>query len=356
MRMLALVTDGFGAAGGIAQYNRDLVTALAQSAAVESIAIVPRFGKPDQQLPARVTQVAPLGERLRWSATATRIALSRRFDVIFCGHLFAAPLAAALAALIRKPLWLQLHGIEAWPTPAAIVRRAAGCASLITSVSRHTRAAALRWCDIDPARVRVLPNTVDPRFAPGAPPHALRRSLALEGRRIILTVSRLSSSEGYKGHDRIIAALPRILARRPNALYLAAGDGDDRERLEALAREKQVAQNVRFAGYVSAEDLPDYYRLADAFAMPSTGEGFGIAFLEALASGLPVIAGDRDGGADAMADGALGALVDPGDESALVDAVVAALDRGAGDASLAQRFAFANFSRLVDSLVRHRLQ
>ena len=355
MRMLALVTDGFGATGGIAQYNRDLARALAQSGAVESMVIVPRFGAPDQQLPAGVTQLAALGDRFRWSAAATRIALSRRFDGIFCGHLFAAPLAAALAALIRKPLWLQLHGIEAWPKPAGFIRRAAARASLITSVSRHTRAAALRWCDIDPMRLRVLPNTVDPRFAPGAPPRALRRGLALEDRRVILTVSRLSSSERYKGHDRILAALPRILARRPDAFYLVVGDGDDRGRLEALAREKQVTQSVRFAGAVSAEELPDYYRLADAFVMPSAGEGFGIAFLEALASGLSVVAGDRDGGADALADGVLGALVDPRDDHPLIDAVVTALDRGAGDASLARRFAFANFASQVDNLVRHRL-
>jgi len=354
MRMLALVTDGFGATGGIAQYNRDLACALAQSGAVESIVIVPRFGTPDQPLPPRVTQIAALGDRFGWSAAATRIALSRRFDGIFCGHLFAAPLAAALAALIRKPLWLQLHGIEAWPKPAGIIRRAAERASLITSVSRHTRAAALRWCDIDPARLRVLPNTVDPRFAPGAAPPALRRSLGLEGGRVLLTVSRLSASERYKGHDRIIAALPRILERRPDTFYLVAGDGDDRARLEALAHERLLTDRVRFAGRVSAEDLPDYYRLADAFVMPSAGEGFGIAYLEALATGLQVVAGGRDGGADALADGALGALVDPYDERALIEAVVAALDGGAG-AALAQRFAFANFAALVDSLVRHRL-
>ena len=355
MRILALLSDGFGASGGIARYNRDLVAALAQCDAVDAIAIVPRFGEAPETLPAGVTQYAPLANRLLWSLRATRLALSRQFDVIFCGHLFAAPLAAALAALTRSPMWLQLHGVEAWPTPGAAIRRAARRARLITSVSRHTRDCALRWCDIDPARVRVLPNTVDPRFAPGSAPEALRRRFALEGRRVLLTVSRLASAERYKGHDRIIAAMPKILSCRPDAIYLIAGEGDDRARLQALARETGMAAHVRFAGQVSADDLPNVYRLADAFAMPSTGEGFGIAFLEAAASGLPIVAGNRDGAADALADGALGASIDPGDNDGLASAIVRALNRGAGSVSLAQRFMVANFARHVDSLVRHRL-
>jgi len=252
-------------------------------------------------------------------------------------------------------MWLQVHGVEAWSTPSVAIRAAARQARLITSVSRHTRDSALRWCDIDPERVRVLPNTFDPRFGPGLPHEELRRHFGLEGRKVLLTVSRLASSERYKGQDRIIAAMPKILARRPDAIYLVVGDGDDRARLEALARRTGVEAHVRFSAEVSADALPDVYRLADAFAMPSTGEGFGIAFVEAAASGLPVVAGNCDGSVDALAEGALGALIDPGDSEQLVDAIVAALNRGTNDGSLAQRFAFANFAEHVDDIVKHRL-
>src|SRR5204863_3572114 len=134
---------------------------------------------------------------------------------------------------------------------------------------------------IDPTRVRVLPGTVDPRFRPGPKPHALLDRYDARGKKVLLTVARLSSSERYKGHDRVIRTLPRVLRDHPQTLYLIVGDGDDRARLEALALEFGVAEKVRFAGHIDAELLPDHFRLADVFVMPSTGEGFGIVFLEA---------------------------------------------------------------------------
>ena len=102
-----------------------------------------------------------------------------------------------------------------------------------------------------------------------------------------MTVSRLASSERYKGHDRVIRVLPRILLDHPDTIYLVVGDGDDRPRLEALTLECGVQDKVMFTGPVVADELPDYYRLADVMVMPSTGEGFGIVFLEAMASGIP---------------------------------------------------------------------
>jgi len=355
MNILALLTDGFGACGGIARYNRDLVTALAQSAVVTNIAIAPRYGETREPLPRGVVQLAPMADRVRWSARAIRLALSPRFDVIFCGHLFAAPLAAALAALTGKPMWLQLHGVEAWPTPGRAIRKATDRAQLITSVSRYTRQQALRWSAIDPARVCVLPNTVDPRFAPGPAPAALRARLGLGSHKVILTVSRLAAQERYKGHDRIILAMPKILTAHPEAIYLVVGDGDDRARLESLARETGMSAYVRFAGRADAGELPDIYRLADVFAMPSTGEGFGVAFLEAAASGLPIVAGNCDGSVDALAQGAIGALINPRDVGQIAAAIVAALNCGAGNALAGQRFAFQNFAQHVDKIVRHRL-
>ena len=102
-----------------------------------------------------------------------------------------------------------------------------------------------------------------------------------------MTVSRLASSEQYKGHDRVIRTLPRLLSQHPETIYLIVGDGDDRPRLESLAVECGVAEKVQFAGLVPPEELPDYFRLADVFVMPSTGEGFGIVFLEAMAYRRP---------------------------------------------------------------------
>ena len=176
----------------------------------------------------------------------------------------------------------------------------------------------------------------------------------MTGRRVILTVGRLSASERYKGHDRIIAALPGIIACVPDAAYLIVGSGDDQPRLQRLAREAGVGDRVVFAGHVPDPELPDYFGLADVFAMPSTGEGFGIAFIEAAASGVPVIGGNCDGSVDALADGRIGRLVDPHAPAEIEGAVIDALlgrHPVPADSEEMRRFAFARFAAHVDALV-----
>jgi phosphatidylinositol alpha-1,6-mannosyltransferase len=353
MRVLALLTDSFGASGGIARYNSDLMKALAQSRRVSEIAVLPRFGAETAAVPTKMRQLAPSPGRTAWSARALTLTAERRFDAVLCGHLYAVPLAALIAGLRRVPLWVQAHGIEAWERPGALCRLSLSAATLVTSVSRYTRARLLSWADIAPHRVRVLPNTVDAVYAPRPKRRDLVARYGLEGRRVILTVGRLSASERYKGHDRVIAALPGTLARVPDAAYLIVGSGDDQARLAHLAEETGVAGRVIFAGQVPDSELGDHFALADVFAMPSTGEGFGIVYLEAAASGLPVIGGNADGSVDALADGRIGRLVDPLSVAEIETALVDALEGGHPAPQAAEevrRFAFPSFAAHVDAL------
>ena len=128
---------------------------------------------------------------------------------------------------------------------------------------------------------------------------------------MILTVGRLNAAEAYKGYDQIIRAMPRILQEIPNAHYLIAGKGDDAVRVNSLIDEMGIGSHVTLAGFVPDHELAAHYRMADVFAMPSTGEGFGIVYLESMACGVPVLAGNLDGSVDALAYGELGVLVDP---------------------------------------------
>jgi phosphatidylinositol alpha-1,6-mannosyltransferase len=353
---LALVTDASSEGGGIARYNRDLMDALAQSAAISNVVVLPRAGSGGATQPRKIKSLPPSSNAYAWSARALRLALRRRFDAIFCGHLNAVPLAAGLARFTRRPLWVQVHGIDAWEPRGRLYSDALGDAALVTSVSRYTRAKLLTWAGISPHRVRVLPNTISTDFVPRTPAADLIARHRLNGKRVILTVGRLAASERYKGNDRIIAALPDVLARIPNAVYLIVGSGDDQARLEQLARAHAVSERVIFAGQVPAERLADYFACAHVFAMPSTGEGFGIVFLEAAAMGLPVIAGNADGSVDALADGSIGRLVDPTSQDQIVAAIVDALDgRVPPRRDEVQRFSFDNFSKHVDELVRNYL-
>ena len=105
--------------------------------------------------------------------------------------------------------------------------------------------------------------------------------------------------------DVTIRALPKILQAFPEVKYLVIGHGNDQPRLAQLAKNLNVADCVIFAGFVPTEELVEHYRVADAYIMPSQ-EGFGIVYLEAMACGIPVLAGDNDGSADPLQDGRLG--------------------------------------------------
>ena len=100
---------------------------------------------------------------------------------------------------------------------------------------------------------------------------------------------------------------------------------------------------------VAGEELPDYYRLADVLVMPSTGEGFGIVFLEAMACGIDVIGGNQDGSIDPLGDGAVGSAIDPDDSEELVSAISAALRKPAGNVGGATRFNAAGLQRTPSS-------
>jgi phosphatidylinositol alpha-1,6-mannosyltransferase len=337
--MLALVPDAFGGHGGISQYNRDFLGAVANSGM--NVLIVPRDAPDPYFLPNNIRQTRPLHGKFRYTGYALRTALSTRVDVVFCGHLFMASLAAIIARLKRAQLIIQTHGIEAWPQPTAQQRKAVESADLVLSVSRHTRATVLSWAAIDPARVIVLPNTVRNEFIPGSGSRG-RAILGMEGKHVLLTVARMDSQQQYKGQDRMIAAMPRLVAMGHDVYYLIAGEGDDRPRLEALARERGVQDRVRFLGPVPTPQLKDLYRAVDLYVMPSVGEGFGIAFLEAMATGIPAAGLDVGGSRDVLADGELGICVP---ESDFLYAIHRALTAPKPDPSALTKAARARFGR-----------
>lgn len=354
--ILALVTEAFGGTGGIAQYNRDFLAAAAACRAVSLIVVVPRFASAAAELPISVKQATAHSARTIYVVAALRAALSQRFDVVFCGHVFMAPLALAIARLKGAKLVIQVHGIEAWTQPSVLCRTAVEAADLVLSVSRYTRGRVLKWAALEPERVRVLPNTVREPFTPGEA-GALRANWGLADKRILLSVGRLSSRERYKGHDRVIEAIPQFVARGYDAVYVIVGEGDDRGRLEALADQLKVTERVRFVGALEETALVDVYRMADLFVMPSSGEGFGIAFLEAMACGTPALGLAAAGAVDALADGELGAAVA---ESEFVDAVCRLLDAGRPDparlaAKVTERFGRQAFAAQAETLLARLL-
>ena len=342
--VLALVTDAFGGYGGIAQYNRDFLNALAETGAASSITVLPRHAPECIAPPTAIDQVPARPGRLTYSATALMTALRRRTGIVFCGHLYMAPLAWLIARLKRAKLVIQMHGIEAWPRPSRLQRAATEAADLVLCVSRHTRACVLGWAAMAPERVVVVPNTVAEGFTPGDG-HNFRAALGVEGKRVLLTIGRMDSRERYKGHDRVIVAIPDLVRRGHDIVYVIIGQGDDRVRLEEVARDIGVAERVRFLGSVGTRQLAEVYRIADLFVMPSAGEGFGIVFLEAMASGTPALGLDFGGARDALAEGELGTAVS--EKGDLPDAIARLLAEPKPDPNALSQAMRARFGREV---------
>jgi glycosyltransferase involved in cell wall biosynthesis len=185
----------------------------------------------------------------------------------------------------------------------------------------------------------------------GPPDQGLVSRYGLKGRKVIMTLGRLDALERLKGVDEVIDVLPRLLESKPDLAYLVVGDGSDRKRLEAKATALGLANHVVFAGHVADAEKADHYRLADAYVMPSRGEGLGIVFLEAMACGIPVVASKSDGGREVLGDGALGLLVDPSDAAELEAAILRAVDTPKHVPAGLSAFSFESFERCCHGLL-----
>lgn len=248
-----------------------------------------------------------------FAAQLIRLGLVHHPNLVISTHLNFSVAAYWLKRLAGIPYWVIAHGIEAWDIKRPHLQVALRHADRILAVSSYTRDRLLKEQKLDPSKVSILPNTVGPhdfKISP-KPAYLLERYGLAPDQPVILTVSRLVTSEQYKGYDKILRALPQIRQAIPNVHYIIAGQGDDRPRIEKSIRQYQLQECVTLAGFVPGDELCDHYNLCDVFAMPSKREGFGIVYLEALACGKPTLAGNKDGAIDALRNGELGALVDP---------------------------------------------
>ena len=333
-RILYLHSDGFGGSGGIALYNRDALTALADDPAIDEIVAIPRAAPhPTGPVPDKVTHdLAVLRGNAAYLRAVARHAMRGRYDLVYCGHINVLPVAWPVARLLRVPIVLTCYGIDAWqPSPRAAVRYAARRVDRVFPVSRVTQERFRGWSGVTEDRCTWMPNAIHlADYGDGPRDDAFAERLGLSGRRVLLTLGRMAASEGYKGFDKVIEVLPDLARRFPDICYVIAGTGDDRPRYEALAHATGVADRVVFAGFVPEHEKAALNRLADVCVLASWGEGFGYVLLEAMACGTPSIGSIRDGGREAMRDGLLGPLIDPFDRDALTGAIATALDRPRG--------------------------
>ena len=243
----------------------------------------------------------------------------QRPKLIISTHVNFTLAAYWLKRIAGIPYWTVAHGVDAWEIDNPGLQTALKSADRILAVSNYTRERLIEEQSLKPTSISLLPNTFDAeRFQIAAkPPHLLERYQLTPEQPVILTVARLDRTERCKGYDRILPALPLIRQKIPRVRYLIVGKGNDRPRIENLITSLDLQDCVTLAGFIPDEELNDHYNLSDVFAMPSKEEGFGIVYLEALACGKPVLAGNCDGAIDALCDGELGVLIDPDNTDAI---------------------------------------
>lgn len=288
-----------------------------------------------------------------------------RSEIIIVGHINLAPLGLLIKLLSpRKKLLLVTHGIEVWDALSFVKKYFLKRCDTILSVSDYTAEKIKRNHGIPGKKIVIFPNTLDPYFAPFSDEvhrNNLRQRHGLSGNeKIVLTVGRISSSEKYKGYDKVLAALPEVLKSKPHLKYMLVGKSDEREynRLQGLIMELKIRDSVILPGYASEEDLVGYYSLSDVFIMTSKKEGFGIVFIEALTCGLPVIAGNQDGSKEALMHGKLGTLVDPDDVKAISLALLSELENSNNEpdflkTEVYKAFGFTHFKGRLEKILQN---
>ena len=301
------------------------------------------------------------GGKIQFALAALRAA-GRKPELVLALHPHLAPIVQAMKACQRKfRSIIFAHGVEVWqplcwPRGAALRR-----ADLVVGPSADTVQHLISEQHLLPGKVRRLPWGLDPEFEARvyatdshSPPPGFPRA-----GRTILTVGRWNSDERYKGADTLIAALPVILKRMPDASLVLVGDGDDRPRLEQLACDLVVSEHTHFLHGLTPEQLFACYANCDVFALPSKGEGFGLVFLEAMACAKPVIGGAHGGIPDLVEDGEAGLLVPHGDAEGLAQAIESILSNPSraremgvrGRQRVQKEYTFAVFqSRLMQTM------
>lgn len=273
-----------------------------------------------------------------------------RADIILCGHVAQLPAAWLVSLLSPKTQTILVaHGIEVWRPFSFWERRALKAATAIFCVSYFTRSELRRQTAGMDHKLLVLPNALDPYLeqAPVKPASTAPQP-------VILSVSRLSSADRYKGIDHLISAMPEILQTVPDAKLRIVGRGDDMPRLQQLANEHAVSRSVEFAGFVSDADLRREFAACTCFALPSLKEGFGLVYLEAMSAGKPCLAA-KAGGAPEVVTPACGLLADYGDVPGIARACIALLSTKWDSAAIracSDKFSYPRFSeRLAAALV-----
>jgi len=363
MKILLLLTSVFRSIGGVHTFNRALIKAtddLAEGLGLE----VTVFSLLDDEVPTPAMAIYFASGQTRYRGfkgnkaafAAATLWTGWRADRVVFGHVNFSALACAMPKPVKS---LVIHGIDVWRLLPRLQKLGISQMRDIISVSGYTQEAFIHFNGMPPVQFRLLPDTLDPFYSHLSGKIRSAEELGLPRGQMMLAVTRLAATEDYKKIDLVIHSMPAILDRIPDAFFVVVGRGGDRSRLEKLAKETGVAGRVIFAGFIEDELLPSYYNACDLFVMPSTKEGFGIVFLEAMYHGKACVGVMAGGVPEVIEDKQTGLLAEPSSVDSFAQCVVRLLgnrqEREAmgrrGQERLERHFSYEKFRDRLEMMI-----
>jgi phosphatidyl-myo-inositol dimannoside synthase len=329
VKIAFIYLTAFRQTGGIEKFNRIFLKALSEISldqfSVKAFSCYDNKPDPDY---FPIKQFKGFSSN-KFTFSLEAIRKAAKMDIIIIGHINLALIGLVIKLLYpSKKIILVTHGIEVWDIHSFLKKIFIKKIDEILSVSQFTKEKIQSQSSLKIDKIKVFHNTLDPHFCIPVhfkkPIHLFERYGLSPQDKIILTLARLSGTELHKGYDKVIHVLPEVLKVVPEAKYLLCGkySPEEKDRISKLIETYSLQGKVILPGFISDKELTEHYLFADLFIMPSKKEGFGIVFIEALACGLPVIAGNQDGSAEALMNGELGTLVNPDSALEIKQAII----------------------------------
>jgi phosphatidylinositol alpha-1,6-mannosyltransferase len=364
-RVVGLFPDLLGR-GGIQEASRQTVAALSKILARHGwsgtfLGLNDPLGEQTLAIPGHEIRLEGFG---RAKARFVLRAVSRGRTngcIVLAAHPNQAVVAYVMKLIYPKVKVLVMsHGVEIWQRLPGYRHRALLSADTVLATSSYNARKLVDLNNVLPDKIRMLPWPLNPnllRFADSDRELPLPDSFPRG--RVILTVGRWAASERYKGADELIRALAELRPAFPDLRLVFVGGGNDLPRLKQIAVDFQLSDAVGFLGNISTEQLAACYTHSELFALPSTGEGFGLVFLEAMAFRKPLVGVAAGGSVDLLEDGVNALVVPPRDSSALTSALERLLRDKALAAELGcrggeivrRKYSFGNFERGLEDVL-----
>ena len=246
---------------------------------------------------------------------------NKKISVIHAHEFLMSMYASVAGLLTSKPVVTTMHGKYYYWEKARrrLIMRFISRFSHMVSVSKELRSFISEKVGISPERIQTIYNGIDlKKYTCHKPNGEIRLQLRLNGKcKVITTVGNLYP---VKGHIYLLKAIPEVIRRYPDVVFLFAGRGDEENNLKQAASELGVSDNIRFLGFRS--DIPELLSLTDIFVLPSLAESLPLSVLEALAMGIPSIVTNVGGNSEIIENNTTGFIVPPADSKSIAEKIL----------------------------------